>query len=194
MNKRTASIVLASTLALGTAGVALTPALADTAPGQRVTKIKDALSGLVKDGTLTQAQADKVATTLDEKLPERRHGGPRGAQLKDAVEALGVTPQELRTALESGKSLADVAATKGISRDALVAKLVTAAKTHLAEEVTEGDLTQAQADARLADLTTRIGQLVDRKGLPERGFGHRRGDRRGGPTDGPAAVPGSLQG
>lgn len=180
MKKRTASLALVTTLGLGTVGVALTPALADSAPGHRVTRFTDALKGLVSDGTLTQAQADKVATTLDTQLPKGPPGGRghgKGLKLGKVAEALGITPAEVRTALMSGTSLADLAKSKGISRDALVTALLGDRKADLAEEVTAGELTQAQADARLAEARTRIGDLVDRKGLPRRGPKH--GDRQG---------------
>lgn len=154
----------------------------DGTPADRLQRLKDALKGLVADGTLTQAQADKVATTLDGKLP-RGPGkgpglrGPHGAKLRlDAVAGvLGVTPDALRTALQSGKSLTDVAKGKGISRASLIAKLVAAAKAQLASDVTAKRLTQAQADERLTMLQSRIGDLVDRKGLP--GRGGPKGDR-----------------
>ena len=67
---RTSGLVLAGVVGLAGVGVgaAIGPvgASAATATSQavsdRVTAIKNALAGLVKDGTLTQAQADKVAT------------------------------------------------------------------------------------------------------------------------------------
>ena len=187
MKKRTAALALVAALGVGTVGTALSPALADSATGGRVTKIKDALKGLVSDGTLTQAQADKVATTLDQKLPQggpghgfgRHGGGPLG----DAAKVLGVPPEELRTALESGKSLVDVAQGKGITKDTLVSRLLADAKTHLADRVKAGDLTQAEADARLKELTARIDDLVTRKGLPARDH-----HPDGGP-EGPGAPP-----
>lgn len=178
MKKRVASLALVA--ALGATGVALTPALADSAAGSRVTKIKDALKGLVSDGTLTQAQADKVATTLDQALPQRgegpgghRFGGPGrhglGVHLDEAATLLGLSRDELRTKLEAGSSLTELAKAKGISKASLVDSLLADLKTRLAEKVKDGTITQAQADARLAEAKTRVGELVDRKGLPERG-------------------------
>lgn len=197
MKHRVGSIALASTLGLGglATGIVVAPALASaatseaptaapsTAPGtagDRTGKLKEALAGLVSDGTITQAQADKVASTLADRMPAGGRGGPGGPgggrHLEAAATALGVSAADLRTALEGGKSLADVAAEKGVAKDKLISDLVKAAETRLAEEVSSGRLTQAQADERKADLTARITQQVDRKGLPNRGD---RGDRQG---------------
>lgn len=196
MSKHPGNLVLAAVLGLGglATGVVVAPAMATAATtqtttgeavGDRVTRIKEALSGLVSDGTITQEQADQVATTLDEQLPHRGHGhggrgGPGGgAKLETAAEALGVPVEDLRTALQSGQSLTDVAEDQGVSTDDLVNALVEEAKTRLAEKVTEGRLTQEQADERAADLPERIGELVEREGLGRGG--------RGGPP--PAAAP-----
>jgi hypothetical protein len=196
MKKRFGSIALASALGFGglATGIVVAPTLANAATSEspapttesqapegnaaptaadRTARIKDALAGLVSDGTLTQAQADKVAGTLADKLPAggRGHGpgGPGGPRLDAAATALGVPADELRTALEGGKSLADVAAEKGIAKEKLIADLVKAAETRLSEQVSAGRLTQAQADERKAGLTERVTSLVDRKGLPSRG-------------------------
>jgi polyhydroxyalkanoate synthesis regulator phasin len=191
VKNRITSIVLTGALGLGgvATGVVLAPAMASAATGDstattavsdRLTKIKEVLSGLVSDGTINQAQADKVATTLDAALPRGggHHGGGRGGgrNLETAASALGTTVAELRTALEGGKSLADVASSKGVSKATLTAKLVEAAKARLAEKVTAGDLTQAQADARVADLTTRVTAEVERKGLPARPEGRKHAE------------------
>jgi hypothetical protein len=129
----------------------------------RVTSIKNALAGLVKDGTLTQAQANKVATTLDTALPRGGgfggHGG-HGMDLDAAAKIIGVTTDQLRTSLESGKTLAAVAQTKGISQASLVDKLVAAEKTRIAAAVKAGQLTQPQADSIAADLKARVTERV----------------------------------
>ena len=176
---------------IGPAGAVAATSSATQAVGNRLTAIKDALAGLVKDGTITQAQADKVATTLDEKLPERRFGGHGvriGAALDEVASIIGITPDELRTQLRSGKTLAEIAKTKNISQAMLVDKLVAAAKTRLAAEVKAGRLTQARADAIAKKLSARITEMVTRTG-PMGMRGHHRG---GGPDGGMApSAPGS---
>ena len=181
MRKKASTLVLATSLGLGglATGVVLAPAMATAATSDttttaavadRVSKIKEALSGLVTDGTLTQAEADKVATTLAEKLPARGPGGPgghgrgfgRGPGLEAAAEAIGITVEELHTQLHAGKTLAQIAEAEGVSKATLIDKLVTAAEAKLAEAVTSGRLTQAEADAKKADLRARITEQVDR--------------------------------
>ena len=78
-----------------------------------------------------------------------------------AAKTLGMTDAQLRTALESGKSLADLAKSKNVSVGTLVKALVGVAEGHLATEVKAGRLTQAQADKIKAMLTQRITDRVN---------------------------------
>jgi polyhydroxyalkanoate synthesis regulator phasin len=160
------------------------PAYGAPAPAQdraaRAERIEDALAGLVKDGTLTQAQADKVASTLAQSGLGRGPGGPRGlggprAGLAAAAKALGISETDLMTALRSGKSLAAVAKEKGVDVQKVIDALVAEAKQRLADAVKNGRLTQAQADERLKDVTARITERVNSTapGRPG-GFGHGR--------------------
>lgn len=144
-----------------------TSSSATTNVSNRLQAIKDALAGLVGDGTLTQAQADTVAGTLNssDALRGGGHGGHGGhlIDLDTAATTIGISTDDLRTALDAdGATLASVAADHNVTQQKLVDALVAAAKTHLTEEVTEGDLTQAQADAKAAtlsaDITTAVGQ------------------------------------
>jgi hypothetical protein len=185
-------------------GVAIGPAAAPAATtsatravGDRVGAIKDALAGLVKDGTITQAQADRVATTLDEKLPKpgfRGHGMHVAAGLDEAAGIIGISESDLRSELRSGKTLAQVAKSKGMSQATLVEKLVAAARSQLAAAVKSGRLTQAQADALGADLTARTTRLVTSTGPAARPGPHEFGRRFGGPGSSGASGSGSDDG
>src|SRR5215216_192382 len=75
-----------------------------------------------------------------------RHHAPFGAKLDAAATYLGLTEAELRTQLEGGKSLADVAKAQGKSVSGLVHALLAAARTKIADAVKNGRLTQADAD------------------------------------------------
>ena len=76
------------------------------------------------------------------------HRGAGGKNLDTAATAIGVTQDQLRQALESGQSIADVAKSNGKDPQVVIDALVAAAKTHLTAEVTAGRITQAQADSR----------------------------------------------
>jgi hypothetical protein len=218
MRKKNAVVAIAGGIGL-TGGMLIAPSIAtaadsgsSTSVSGRLNAIKDALKGLVSDGTLTQSQADKVATTLDQNLPRRGPGlgmrmhGPRpfgGPHLHpaDVAKILGITPQELRTQLEAGKTLAQIAASKGISKTDLIDKLVAAAQADIAADVKAGRLTQAQADKITAGLKTRITERVDQVGPgPRMGrhhdapMGDPDGDDAPPPPGGTPAQPSSVAG
>jgi hypothetical protein len=160
---------------LGVSGAALA-ATPDTSTGSSTStttsamdRIRAALSGLVTDRTLTQAQADKVATTLAAadigkggKGERGGRGGPGGpGGLAAAATTLKMTEADLRAALAAGKTLAAIAAEKNVPVNTLVDALVEAATTRIAQDVTDGRLTQAQADEITEDLRARITERVN---------------------------------
>jgi hypothetical protein len=160
--------------------------------------IPDALAPLVTAGTLTQAQADAVAQALQAAKPGPGPGdrgpGPRGhfgvgPGLDTAAKAIGVTTDELRTAIEGGQSIADYAKSKNVDPQKVIDALVAEAKTRLDTEVTGGKITQAQADTRLADDTTRITAMVNGTLPAPPAGGHRDRGPRGGDGTAPTTAP-----
>ena len=112
------------------------------------------------------------------------HGGPG---LDAAAKNLGLTEAKLRTEIESGKTLAQVAKAQDKSVDGLIAALKADAKQKLDAAVKAGRLTQAQETRMLADLDQRLGDFVNGKltGRHQRGFdGPGRPDHDGGPPTG----------
>ena len=153
------------------------------APKDRSAWMTEALAPLVSAGTITQAQADAVIEALQAAKPEGRHGPGPGivhASIDTAAKALGVTSEELRTALRDGKSVADVAGEKGVDVQVVIDALVAEAQERIATAVSDGRITQAQADERLATLTDDVTKIVNGEG---RGFGRGRGPGRGGDDD-----------
>ena len=90
-------------------------------------------------------------------------GGPggAGALINAAASVTGLTDQEVDTQLQAGQTLAQIAQSKGKTADDVIAAARTALTTQLAQEVTAGRLTQAQADAKLAQFNTTATQLVN---------------------------------
>jgi DNA-binding CsgD family transcriptional regulator len=105
----------------------------------------------------------------------------RPSPIAEAATALGMTEAELKTELQAGKSIADVAKAKNIDLDTVIAKLTAAFKAHLDEEVASGKHTQAEADAKLAEFSTRVTIMVNAPGLPMHGGkgGHGPGGKGG---------------
>lgn len=162
------------------------PATGETARPDRAAFLEDALAGLVKDGTITQAQADKVISAIQAAAPKRGEGGPGkgeagrgfgrgghggpgmgghgghgGQGLTAAAEALGLTEDELRTELREGATIAEIATTQKVDVDTVIDAMVAEAKTRLDARVKDGSMTQSDADARLKDITTRITERVN---------------------------------
>jgi hypothetical protein len=129
-------------------------------PGQWIT---NSLKSLVDKGTITQQQSDTIATTLKDAEPKGGHGrgGPGGRMnLAEAAKVLGVSESDLRTATQT-KSLADVAKDKNVDVQKVIDALVTAQKADIDKRVTDGSLTQAEADQRKADVTQRVTDMVN---------------------------------
>jgi uncharacterized protein (DUF433 family) len=139
--------------------------------GIDVQKVIDALVAQAKQ-RLRQAEANlpaRITDLVNGKAPlggghRGERGGARfGAGLDEAATALGITPAELRTALESGKTIAQVAKDKGVDVQKVIDALVAAASARIDQAVTAGKLTPAQATTRKAELKDRITTLVNQQ-------------------------------
>lgn len=144
---------------------------------------KSVLDGLVAKGTITQAQADEILAALNAARPAHGPGKGHGrgfAKLDAAAKVLGMTVEELRSALEGGESLAAVAQEKGIDLAKIVDALIAEFKAHLDEEVASGIHTQAEADRKLGEARNRLEAFVNGT-APAGGPGGFRGGRHGRP-------------
>ncbi|MEO8363478.1 MAG: hypothetical protein ABI570_03740, partial [Ilumatobacteraceae bacterium] len=152
-----------------------------------VADAKSKLAAEVSSGDLTQAEADsrlaeittKVTDMVNNGRPEGRMGfGSQGhhgrPDLSNLATVLGLSTSELQTQLQSGKTLAEIAAAQSVDVANVIDAIVADAKSKLAAAVSSGDLTQAEADSRLAEITTRVTDMVN-NGRPEgrKGLGHR---------------------
>jgi len=154
------------------------------------TQLQDALTQAVTAGRLTQAQADVTLadfdqtasqivsdTTLGQRLGSGRgpgrggFGGGRhnGKSLISATASVtGLTEQEVATELQSGKSLAQIAESKGKTADEVIAAARTQLQDALTQAVTAGRLTQAQVDAKLQQFDQTAAQVVSDTTLGQR--------------------------
>jgi hypothetical protein len=160
-------------------------------PSELSAALKKALSNrvdeAVEDGRLTKAEGDAIKARINagefplfgvphgpgfgfEDFGPGLHGLPGPDHfLSTAADYLGLTQAQLRTQLNSGKTLAQVANDRNKSVEGLVDKLVADKKARIEEAVEDGRLTRAEADEIEADLRKAITDFVN-NGKPELQF------------------------
>jgi len=135
----------------------------------------DRIDAAVAAGRITKAEGDELKARLRAgDLPffggPRHFDGPLGfhsfGPLDDAASYLGLTEAQLRSDLESGRTLAQIARSRGKTADGLVQALATAARKRLDAAVSAGRLTRAQEQSILADLRGRLTAFVNGKAGP----------------------------
>jgi hypothetical protein len=115
--------------------------------------LKARLQTFVDDGTLTSSQLDAVVTELEAARPMgggmgggHGHGGPgmggarggmRQEMLTTAADAIGITADELKTAIQGGQSIAQIAEANGKSVQSVIDALVAQATTDLTQRITD---------------------------------------------------------
>jgi hypothetical protein len=167
----------------------------------------DRIDAAVAAGRLTKAQGEELKQRIqsdDFPLFGPPGLGPRGFfpgphpffhGLDGAATYLGLTEDQLRTRIDSGKTLAEIAEAQGKSVAGLKATLVKDTKSKLDAAVKAGRMSKADEQRVLQSLDSRIDDLVNGK-LRERFFEHRgfgfrgfRGfDRQGPPPFSGAAA------
>ncbi|CAB4643646.1 unannotated protein [freshwater metagenome] len=216
MTKKKVIAVVVTTLALtaGTVGVA---GAASKASKVSITKTatsvankvgvgpEQAMATILKDlvakGTITQAQADAITASVtaaraaaEANRPMRGMGGPGKAD-RAAIETListtiGIDSATIKSRLQAGESLAQIAGTK---KDALIAALVADHTKRIDAGVTAGALTAAQATEMKKNLVAHVTEEVNEVGGkgpfgkgPKGGKGGHegRGHGHGGPMGG----------
>ena len=118
-------------------------------------------------------------------MPARPQGfGPRGGgmgpfgSIATIATTLGISETTLSTALQGGKSVADVAAEKGVDLNKVVDAIVAERTTALKQAVTNGRLTQQQADQIITMLKANLPHLLSLKhGAGDMGPGRHFGGR-----------------
>jgi polyhydroxyalkanoate synthesis regulator phasin len=149
---------------------------------------QEVIQQAVEDGVLTQDQADRMLSNLEEygfgfgRLG--RLGGHWGGWMGDwkggslsnwqwLADQFGMTIDELAAELEAGKTIAELAEEKGVD---LQAAQIEAMKERIQQAVEDGKITQEQADWLIQGLEQ---GFMPGPGCPGFGFG-RRGGHPGG--------------
>jgi hypothetical protein len=155
--------------------------------------LSDRVDAAVAAGRITKAEGDAIKQRIATDgfpLLGGIHAGFEHHVFFGGLEAaagyIGITETRLRTELENGKSLAQVATAHGKSVDGLTNALYADAKKRLEDAVSAGRLTQAQETEMLGVLKSHLTEMVNGTGglgephfrRPDFGFRH---------FDGPAA-------
>lgn len=168
----------------------------------------DRINAAVAAGRLTRAQANRLIQRIQQSprvpfaLPGFRPRGPRFF-LSAAASYLGLSPDQLRQQLGSGKSLAQIAQARGKSGAGLEQAITASVRSRLDQAVADGRITKSQEQRRLDRLSQALPKIVNRTppaGAPGRpswahpGWGG-PGGYGGAATDGvPPGDPGSASG
>jgi hypothetical protein len=136
--------------------------------------LKDQIEAAVTAGKLTRAQADAIEARIAAgqglgfggmgggfRGPGGGMHGILGPSLAAATTYLDLTEAQIRTDLQSGKTLAQIATAQGKDPAKLVDALVTAETAQLATAVKDGKLTAAQQTQILANLNQRVTDMVN---------------------------------
>jgi polyhydroxyalkanoate synthesis regulator phasin len=144
---------------------------------------EDVLAQLVKDGKLTQKQADQIKQRLEshQACTGNGHGlWGRAIALQElkqylpgianqVAQGLHLTTDQLKAQLHSGKSLSDIASAQHVSSSQLHTLVTNAIQTAVNKAVSDGNLTQQQATAFM-QLLQNHPEFLDR--LLNGHFGH----------------------
>lgn len=121
------------------------------------------LEQALQKGDLTSEQADRMAAKkmTNHKWFNGIHGekqayggrhGKFGHMGKDAENILGMPADQLRAELQSGKSWEQIISERGLTTEQFHQKMLESKKEALAKAVTDGKMTQDQADGMLENM------------------------------------------
>ncbi|SFL37719.1 hypothetical protein SAMN03159341_105348 [Paenibacillus sp. 1_12] len=118
------------------------------------------------------AQSATTTTSTDTTAQHKVQGFKGGDKMKpggfvnqELLTLLTIDEATLHTELKAGKSLAAIGEAKGVSKQQIIDLLVKQDAERLAKAVTDGKLTQAQADERKAKQLEMITKRVDQAGV-----------------------------
>jgi hypothetical protein len=180
-----AAAIVASIAGGGIAGALIgTPGVT---AAQETTDTTTAPSDGGTDTTAPTEGGAEAPASEDERDPEQcfGRGGMVRPDLAVAAGALGISEDELKTALREGDSIAEVASERGVDVQTVLDALVADATSRIDEAVADGDLDADRAAQLKEALPERITAFVSGEGPRGpghhgRGFGGPRGPRPDG--------------
>ena len=130
------------------------------------------IEAALKDGRISEERAQELRTRVNEgkacgllkqaRQARMHHQRAVKRLLAGAANYLGLTKEELRAELRSGKTLKQLAEGQGKSVSGLVDAMLAPVKESLDKAVSEGKITDERRDAILQRLTELANRLVER--------------------------------
>jgi len=142
--------------------------------------------GKTRDGLIAALSAEatkQITTAVDQPgttfMDRGGRGGPMGARgitndIAAAAAYIGTTEADLRTKLQAGQTLTQIATAAGKTRDGLIAAMVADGNAKIDAAAAAGTITAAQAAERKASLTAHVTAEVDATRVGAPGGRHRR--------------------
>ena len=125
----------------------------------------------IKSISVVALNTSATSSNVAQQAAGMRGGGKNIAAI---ASVLKLTEAELKTQVQSGKTLAQIATAQSVSVQSVINVLVADMQAHIAEELASGEITQAQADTKLAGVTAKATEMVNTV-RPARGEGHGKG-------------------
>jgi polyhydroxyalkanoate synthesis regulator phasin len=160
--------------------------------------LEETLKELVANGTLTQAQADAIVSSLKAKIEAGGKGGPGGhgpgqgmqKDMMDAVAAvIGVDAASIVSDLQAGKSLAEIAQAHGVDPQKVIDAITAKITAQIDQGVADGKITAERAAKMKADIAAHVAEMVNEAhaghgpGMGRPGKGHHPGHGDGTDDD-----------
>ena len=139
------------------------------------TTADQSIDNALANGKITPAQAAKAKAKVDAgnglsaftrffHARARNSAVLRGAAWQDIAKELNTTPQDLKTQIQSGKTLKEIITSQNKSVDDVVNAVVAQTKVQLDPAVTNGKITQQRENTILSSLKTRLTNLINNGG------------------------------
>lgn len=122
--------------------------------------------------TTNDAQASSASDTVMKTKGLHKRGGGQKLDYTAVSALLGVTGSDLRTAQRDGKSLAAIAEEKGIAVQSVTDLVAQEIAAKLDEKLADGKISQADYDAKKADLAAKALEIVNGTHAGKGGRGH----------------------
>lgn len=126
--------------------------------------------------TETTSSSTGEKSNVDGDTRGHGRGGFRGGNLlSETAEVLGMEQSEIQTQLEAGKTFADIAEGKGLTKEVFLQKLIDLETSKIEERLSEGKLTETQAAEQKEKLSDRLEKAIDSSDIGRGGHGKENG-------------------